>query len=199
MLVPEKILSLDVLAKKIAKMQAEGLRVVLCHGVFDLLHLGHMRHFEEACQFGDRLVITVTPDRYVNKGAHRPVFTETLRAEAIAALEVVSYISINEWPTAIETIDLLKPDIFCKGGEFKDKDGELPAGLQAEIEVAKKVGTRIEFTSENLLSSSNLINTYLDVFPPETDAWLKVFRDKYSLDDVLDILERASGAHCVGW
>ncbi len=76
-----------------------------CHGVFDLLHIGHIRHFEQAARIGDVLVVTVTPDRYVDKGPHRPAFTETLRAEAIGSLSCVDYVAINRWPTAEDTLN----------------------------------------------------------------------------------------------
>ena len=81
--------------------------IVQCHGVFDLVHIGHIRHFEEAKSLGDILVVSVTPDSYVNKGTNRPVFSEELRAEAIAALDCVDYVTINQSPTAVEAISLL--------------------------------------------------------------------------------------------
>ena len=81
-------------------------KVVLAHGCFDLLHIGHIRHFQAAKRLGGTLVVTVTPDRFVNKGPRRPLFTEHLRAEAIAALECVNFVAINEWSSAVETICL---------------------------------------------------------------------------------------------
>src|ERR1700722_1754260 len=92
-----KIVDLHQLAAHLAQSRAEK-PVVQCHGVFDLLHIGHIRHFQEAKKSGEILVVTLTPDRFVNKGPHRPVFTETLRAEAIASLEAVDYVAINKWP-----------------------------------------------------------------------------------------------------
>ena len=106
-----KFRTLEELAQLIIRLKGRGKRVVLCHGVFDLLHIGHIRHFEQARRLGDVLVVTVTPDPFVNKGSHRPVFPEQLRGEAIAALDAVNYVAINRWPTAEETIRLLKPDI----------------------------------------------------------------------------------------
>lgn len=85
----------------------------------DLLHIGHIRYLEKAKRLGDILVVTVTPDCYVNKGPHRPAFPDLLRAEAIAALDAVDYVAINEWPTAVETLDLLRPDVYAKGAEFR--------------------------------------------------------------------------------
>ena len=81
-----KIKTLDELAAALERERAQGRRVVLCHGVFDLLHPGHIRHLEAARRHGDLLVVTITPDRFVNKGPGRPVFNQRLRAESVAAL-----------------------------------------------------------------------------------------------------------------
>ncbi len=115
-----KVKTLEELAEHLSSLRAEGKKIVLCHGVFDLLHIGHIRHFEQAKKLGDILVVTVTQDRYVNKGPHRPAFTEDLRAESIAALDCVDYVAINNWPTSVETIKLLKPDVYGKGSDYKD-------------------------------------------------------------------------------
>jgi rfaE bifunctional protein nucleotidyltransferase chain/domain len=116
----KKIYSLNTLASKISQLKSQGNTIILCHGVFDLLHIGHIKYFEEAKSFGSTLIVTITPDRFVNKGSERPVFSEKYRAEAIAALGSVDYVSINEWPTAIETIKLIKPDYYVKGPDYKD-------------------------------------------------------------------------------
>ena len=85
----KKIISTKVLSKTISKLKAEGKRVVLCHGVFDLLHIGHIKHFKEAKEHGDVLVVTVTQDRYVNKGPNSAIFSLNTRMESIAALKDV--------------------------------------------------------------------------------------------------------------
>src|SRR6058998_4306380 len=95
-----KVWQLNSLVDEIKKLKSQHLRVVQCHGVFDLLHIGHIRHFEQARKLGDLLVVTVTPDRYVNKGAGRPAFPQSLRAEFLAALATIDYVAINKWPTA---------------------------------------------------------------------------------------------------
>ena len=110
-----KVKPINELVELAAMLRAQGRKMVLCHGVFDLLHIGHIRYFEEAKRLGDILVVTVTPDRYVNKGPHRPAFPERLRSEAIAALECVDYVAINAWPMAVETIRLLRPHLYVKG------------------------------------------------------------------------------------
>src|SRR5437867_8874905 len=104
-----KIRTVSDLAKTLEAVRAQGKKVIHCHGVFDLLHIGHIKHLEAARKLGDILVVTITPDRFVNKGPHRPAFPERLRAEALASLACVDYVAVNEWPTAVETIRTLKP------------------------------------------------------------------------------------------
>ena len=82
-----KILSLKDLSKKIDTLKKRGKKVVHCHGVFDLLHVGHIRHLNRAKKFGDKLVVSITADRYVNKGPNRPAFNQELRAEALSSLD----------------------------------------------------------------------------------------------------------------
>jgi len=94
-----KIVPLDELAQIVSQLKAEGKKVVHCHGVFDLLHPGHILHFQAARGLGDILVVTITRDAYVDKGPGRPVFKERLRAESLAALEVIDYVAFNDWPT----------------------------------------------------------------------------------------------------
>src|SRR3954470_21744027 len=110
-----KVRDLQDLVAELDQQRASGKRIVHCHGVFDLLHIGHIRHFEQARRMGDLLVVTLTPDRWVNKGPHRPAFPEDLRAEMLASIGSIDYVALNQWPTAVETIRLLKPDFFVKG------------------------------------------------------------------------------------
>ena len=154
-----KILSLEKLAEKIRDVKSQDKTIVHCHGCFDLMHPGHIKYFQAAKRMGDILIVTVTPDRYVDKGPDRPVFPEMLRAESIAALECVDYVAINQWPTAVETLRLLRPHFYVKGQEFEnleDKTGK----LQKEYEVVKEVGAEIRFTHEIVFSSTKLLNTY---------------------------------------
>ena len=88
-----KLISVNELKKLTYKLK--GKKIVLCHGVFDLLHIGHIKHFEEAKKFGDVLIVSVTSDEFVNKGPNRPVFNLALRAEALIALECVDYVIEN--------------------------------------------------------------------------------------------------------
>ncbi|MCP4398398.1 MAG: adenylyltransferase/cytidyltransferase family protein [bacterium] len=154
-----KIVPIDSLAEKVQELKTRGKKIALCHGCFDLMHPGHIKYFQAAKEMGDILIVTVSPDRYVDKGPGRPVFTETLRAESIAALECVDYVAMNQWPTAVETLRVLRPDFYVKGQEFEnleDKTGK----LQQEYEIVREIGAEIRFTHEVVFSSTALLKQY---------------------------------------
>ncbi len=156
----KKILQFDDLLVKIKELKAQGKKIVHCHGCFDLMHPGHIKYFQAAKAMGDILIVTLTPDRYVDKGPGRPVFNQDLRAESIAALECVDYVAVNKWPTAVETLRELRPNIYVKGQEFeklKDKTGK----IQKEAEVVAEIGAELKFTHEIVFSSTKLLNDYL--------------------------------------
>jgi rfaE bifunctional protein nucleotidyltransferase chain/domain len=185
-----KIVSLDQLAIEVNAYRKEGLRVVHCHGVFDLLHIGHIRYFEQARQMGDILIVTVTPDRFVDKGPHRPAFSESLRVEAIASLKCVNFVSINCWPTAEETLRLIRPDVYVKGSEFKNLEDDPTGKIALEEKVIQEIGAEIAFTEDIVFSSTNLINRYLSALPNEVNKYLELFRSRYRLDQVLTYLDK---------
>lgn len=181
-----KTVTLSWLAEKRQDLHAGGQKVVLCHGVFDLLHPGHLKHLIAAKAQGDCLVVTVTPDRFVNKGPGRPVYSDEQRAEMLAALAAVDYVAINSEPTAINVIELLRPDVYAKGSDYADREADLTGAITPEEEAVVSVGGRIFFTNEATLSSSQLINAHLgDPFSP-TMMWLREFRKRYSEADVRD-------------
>src|SRR3989304_6298329 len=132
-----KIRDLDELAHCIRDLKTTGKKVVLAHGVFDMLHVGHIRHLEQAKQMGDVLVVTLTPDKYVNKGPNRPAFPQELRTEVIASLGIVDYVAVNRWPLSVETIKLLKPDIYAKGQDYKAAEKDITGGIVPEMEAVQ--------------------------------------------------------------
>jgi len=189
--VNNKIRDLDDLASVLEQEKSQGKKVVMCHGVFDLLHIGHIRHFEEARSFGDLLVVTITADRHVNKGPGRPVFDEDLRAEAIAALGCVDYVSVNRWPISVETIQILRPDFYVKGSDYSDPDDDRSGGIILEENAVKSVGGVIKFTDDITSSSSHLINRHLPVFSSDVKDYLGRFTSNNSSNDVVQYLEGA--------
>ena len=91
--------------------------MVLCHGVFDLVHVGHLKYFDQAKKLGDVLVVSVTSDRYVNKGNSRPVFSLSKRIFS-KKLKNVDYVIQSNSPTSEKIIKKIKPDIYCKGPDY---------------------------------------------------------------------------------
>lgn len=172
---------LDTLKRIVAHYKAQGQRVVHCHGVFDLLHIGHIRHLQSAREQGDILVVTVTPDRYVNKGPDRPAFHEELRAEALAALDMVDYAAINLWPQAVETIAMLEPSVYVKGSDYEDAAQDTTGGIVLERDAIEAVGGRLHFTHEIQFSSSALINRYLSPLAPDVRKYLAEFGQRHSM------------------
>lgn len=189
-MINSKILDLNLLADRLQDLRKKNKKVVLCHGVFDLLHVGHIRHFAEAKKMGDVLVVTLTPDEYVNKGPHRPAFTHSLRAEVIAALDVVDFVAVNKWRSAEETIRLIKPDIYAKGPDYKDAAKDVTGGIKKEEEAVRSVGGVIRFTDDITFSSSKLANQHLSLLPPLVNDYLASFRKRFSFSDVKEQLDQ---------
>lgn len=187
-----KIRTLEELSAELRALQARGKRVVLSHGVFDLLHVGHIRHFESAKKLGDVLVVTLTQDAHVNKGPHRPAFPQQLRAESIAALGAVDFVAVNRWPTCVETIRLLKPDVYAKGPDYKVSEQDLTGGINLEAQAIHEVGGEMRFTDDETFSSSQLLNQFFAPFDKHVSDYLEVFRRRRSADEVLSWVERCA-------
>src|SRR5260221_769712 len=154
------------------------MNTVLCHGVFDLLHLGHITHLQEAKKLGDRLIVSVTDDQFVSKGVGRPHFNAEQRATALRALACVDDVIINPYPDAIPVISKLKPAIYVKGTDYKESDS---AGLARERMAVEAVGGRIVFTNSEKFSSSKLLK--YEMFSPDVVKYLEQakafgFKDK---------------------
>lgn len=184
-----KICTIAELEQKLAPLRAAGKKIVQCHGVFDVMHPGHILHFKAAREFGDVLIVTLTPDRYVNKGPGRPVFNERLRMETIAALEYVDLVGLNEWPTAIETLARTRPHVYAKGKDYADPSADVTRKILEEEAAVKAHGGEIRFTDTDLYSSSFLANRFFSSYPPKTQEYLAGFKKRHSSDEVIGFLE----------
>lgn len=124
-------------------------KVVLCNGVFDLLHTAHVRHLEEARVMGDVLIVGLTRDEFVGKPG-RPILRESERREMLMALRCVGAVMLCK--DSLEALEQWKPSIFCKGADYKEK-GLLPA----EIAFCKEHGIQIRHTKPNPQTTTGLI------------------------------------------
>lgn len=135
-----KILRLPELMKRAAERRAQGQRLVLTNGCFDLLHVGHVHYLEQAATLGDLLVVAVNGDESVRalKGEGRPLNSAEDRAEVLAALGCVDFVTIFPEVRATAVIEALQPSVYVKGGDYT------PESLNAEeVAALKKVGAEI--------------------------------------------------------
>ena len=186
----DKVRTLDELATIVSQLKRAGKTVVHAHGTFDLLHVGHVRHLEAARSLGDILVVTVTADRFVNKGPGRPVFTEGLRAEMLATLAYVDWVAVNEAPDAVNALKAVRPSIYVKGQDYVNPQGDVTGKILFEREAVEAGGGRIYFTDEATFSSTELINRHFNVFEPHVRDHLNLLRAGGGLTDMLELLER---------
>ena len=163
-------------------------KIVLCHGVFDLLHVGHIKHFEQAKKHGDILIVSVTPDRFVNKGPFKPVFNEDHRIEAISALELVDYVVLNNKKTAVNVIKKIRPNFYCKGSEYKKIKNDLTKEIKNELKAIKSINGQIIFTGGEVFSSSKILNM-TSSFSKTHQVIIKNIKKKYSFSDIKSLIE----------
>jgi len=148
-----KILTLDELQDKIKILKETGKTIVFTNGCFDLLHIGHTRYLQKAKSLGDVLIVAINSDDSVKKikGETRPIIPQNERSEIIASLECVNYVIIFNEITPNKIIEILKPDIHVKGGDYKIDD--LP-----EATIVKNYGGKLVIVDEiKEKSSSNII------------------------------------------
>ena len=150
----DKVIDRAEFAKLRAQLRADGLTLAHCHGCFDIVHPGHVRHLREAATLADRLILTVTPDRFVNKGPGRPMFDEGLRADNLAALSFVDWVLVNDQPTATELLEEVAPDVYVKGAEYASNNDPR---FQEERTIVERSGGRVAFTGDDVVYSSTAL------------------------------------------
>ena len=180
----KKIISIENLKKISAKKKAIKKRIVLCHGVFDLLHVGHINYFREAKNYGDILIVSATSDKYVNKGPNRPFFSETNRLKALAALDVIDYVVLSNSPTSVQLIKELKPDIYCKGLDYKSHQNDISGEIKNEISAVKKYRGKAIYTKSETFSSSKLINEYSGIYNNNHKSLVNRIKKKYQFTQI---------------
>ena len=173
-----------------SKLQADGSTLALCHGVFDLLHPGHIQHFKVARKLAEVLIVSITADVFVNKGPGRPIFNQEIRAETLAALQDVDYVVICENPTAIELLNEIKPNYYVKGSDYLNAVDDVTGMIVKEREALEKHGGQIYFTDEMTSSSSLLINKFFSNIAPDAQDWIKTFKLDHGYDQVVEALDK---------
>lgn len=186
----KKLLNLEKLKKKIIREKNKGKKIVHCHGVFDLIHVGHIKHFKSAKENGDFLLVSITSDQFVNKGPGRPVFNQNLRSEVISSLECVDAVFINNFPTPINLINSVKPNIYYKGPDYKDIHKDRTKNIIKEVKSIKKVGGKVMFSKDMTFSSSNILNNHSDLYSHSQKKFIKNISKKYNNDFIIKEFEK---------
>jgi rfaE bifunctional protein nucleotidyltransferase chain/domain len=185
-----KIRSIDDLAAIAAGARTKGQKVVLAHGVFDLIHLGHVRHLEAARRHGDVLMVTVTSDRHVNKGPGRPAFADQFRAEVLAAMEYVDWVGINDAPDAIGLLNKIKPDAYAKGADYADAAADVTGKIALERHAVESHGGKVVLTDELTSSSTKLLNRYMNLLDPALREYIDRHRDAIGYEAMQALIEK---------
>jgi rfaE bifunctional protein nucleotidyltransferase chain/domain len=186
----KKILDFQDLSR--LKERHSSSKILLCHGVFDVIHAGHLAYFESAKKMGDILVVTITADPFVNKGPGRPYFSSHIRTNMLAALEVIDYVAVSHFPTAVPAIEALKPHLYVKGPDYKDKATDLTGGIYDEERAVERGGGKLAFTEDDTFSSSSLINGFFKIWNEEQQTAIDKIRKTGGLFAVEEVLEKLS-------
>ncbi len=185
-----KLLNLDQLAKKSKNLKECGKKVVLCHGAFDVLHIGHLRYLKAAKKNGDVLIVTITSDNFILKGPGRPVFNNDLRSEMLSNIDIVDFVSVVEDETAIPAISSIKPDYYVKGLEYEDEKKDLTGKITLEKKEVEKFNGKLIFTNEIVFSSSSLINKFIDPVDNSFKEHIEKFKIKGGMDYFNKLLKK---------
>jgi rfaE bifunctional protein nucleotidyltransferase chain/domain len=167
-------------------------KVVLAHGVFDLLHFGHLAYFKEAKSHGDYLVVSVTTDRWVNKGPGRPYFNVAQRVAMLQSLAIVDEVIISDYPTAVEVINKVKPAVYVKGSDYKDLTKDLTGQIHKEKAAVESHGGELVFTDDIMFSSSTLLNKFFNNWTDEQKKTIELVKSLGGMNAIEKAFEEVS-------
>lgn len=173
---------LIVLRKKTKK------KIGLCHGVFDILHFGHLKHIEEAKKNVDVLVLSITDDSWVNKGPIQPYNNAFKRAFFLSSINFVDYVFINKDITAIPVIKSLRPNLYFKGQDYLDKD--VTNNLKKETALVKKFKGNIKITNTKLMSSTKILNNNLYEWESSQKKYLMNLSSKIKFNKIIEYFDK---------
>lgn len=185
-----KIISNENQLNLILKKKLKNKKIGMCHGVFDILHIGHIKHFEQAKKIVDILIVSVTSDEFVNKGPNRPAFSQNLRMQSIAALKDVDYVFLSNSGSAVMNLNKIKPNFYIKGNEYRSISNDLNGEIKNEIKALKKNKGKIYFTQGITSSSSKLLNKFFTNFSNDQEKFLNKIRKKFSFEYINNLINK---------
>ena len=175
---------------KIKLLKKNKKSIGLCHGVFDILHFGHLKHFEAAKKQCDFLFVSITSDQYIKKGPNRPVHTNNERIFFLQSLEIIDYVFIADGESGINSINLIKPNFYFKGNDYKNNSSDKTKKIFYEIDVVKKNKGKIVYTNEKQMSSSKIANQSGLALNEEQMKFLDQVKKKDNFDLIIKALNK---------
>lgn len=172
----------------VKKLKFANKIVSLSHGVFDLIHHGHLRHFEEIKKKSDILVVSVTVDDFVKKGSGRPYFSLKDRLYALSKIELIDYIVESKSLSSVDIIKKIKPNFYCKGPDYKNLSSDRTKKIYSEKKAVEKFGGKLLITKSKTSSSSKLINSEF-IYNNEQIKFLKKIKKKHDIHSIIKILK----------
>ena len=179
----KKIIDFSNVEKILKPIKKKGKKIVCCHGVFDLLHIGHLKHFKSAKKYGDILIVSVTPDKFIQKGFGRPYFKSEQRMESLASIEVIDFVVLNKSVNAIDIINKIKPNYYVKGPDYKNFKGDITGQIKKERLAVIKNGGKLVFTEDDTYSSSSILNQFGDTYNLSQKKIIHKIKTKINLNN----------------
>ena len=179
----KKIIDFSNVEKILKPIKRKGKKIVCCHGVFDLLHIGHLKHFKSAKKYGDILIVSVTPDKFIQKGFGRPYFKSEQRMESLASIEVIDFVVLNKSANATDIINKIKPNYYVKGPDYKNFKDDITGQIKKESLAVKKNGGKLVFTEDHTYSSSSILNQFGDTYNLSQKKIIHKIKTKINLNN----------------
>ena len=165
-------------------------KVGLCHGVFDVIHIGHLNHFKSAKSLCDYLIVSITQDKFVRKGMNQPLFTENQRADFLRSIKYIDEVYICKSESASDSIKKFKPDFYIKGPDYKINALDETGKIYLEKKLVKKYKGQIIYTNDKKYSSSKIINSKAFSLNKIQSEFIDNLKKKYSLSYISSELKK---------
>ena len=162
----------------------------LCHGVFDLIHIGHINHFKSAKKKCDYLIISVTKDEFIKKGYNRPLFNQTQRLDFLKSLSFVDEVYLCKSQSAEDSIKKFKPNFYFKGPDYKNNSLDLSKKIYLEKKLTKKFGGVVVYTDDVKFSSTRIINKHSLNLNKEQAKFILNLKKKHEKEKILNSVDK---------
>lgn len=164
----------------------------LAHGVFDVFHFGHLLHLQKAKSYCDILIVSITSDKFINKGPGRPFNNEKQRLNMMSSIEFVDFVFLSNEKTSKNVINKLKPNIYFKGNDYIKENKDYSGGIKTEKNELEKFGGKIIFTNEKTLSSTNILNRFSGILSDQTKKNLLKIKKNFNFENIKQLIDKSS-------